>query len=133
MAKLNLAAGIGIARAPPHQKIGDSYTFDIAGRIKPTPRRLVVRGLLAKIASGEWKDISFAEYEARKISLGKGMLPPVAAVVAGKLGKDYPDTLRKQSQDAFMTKRKTKHAGAAGAIGRGASAAKALGVSVPGL
>jgi len=134
VAKLTITAGIGIARAPPHQKVGDSYTFHITpGRIRATPRRSVVRGLLAKIASGEFKDISAAEYKARKITLSKGMLPPVAAVVAEKLGASYPDTLRTQTTDAFMAKRKTKHSAAAGAVARGSAAAKLLGVSVSGL
>jgi len=131
MAKLTLTAGIGIARAPPHQKVGDSYTFHITpGRIRATPRRAVVRGLLAKIASGTYKDMSYAEYEGRKITLSKGMLPPVAAVVAEKLPGAYPDKLRTQTQEAFMTKRKTKHAAAAGIIARGAEAAKTLGVTI---
>jgi hypothetical protein len=131
MAKLTLTAGIGIARAPPHQKVGDSYTFHITpARIRATPRRAVVRGLLAKIASAEFKDISAAEYKARKITLSKGMLPPVAAVVAEKLHGAYPDSLRAQTEAAFMTKRKTKHAAAAGAVARGAKAAAELGVSV---
>ena len=131
MAKLTITKGIGIARAPPHQKVGDSYTFHITpGRIAATPRRAVVRGLLAKIASGEWDDIDYAAYIARKITLSKGMLPPVAAVVAEKLADAYPDTLRKQTQDAFMKKRKTKHAAAAGIVARGEAAAKKLGVSI---
>jgi len=131
LAKLTLTAGIGIARAPPHQKVGDTYTFHITtGRIRATPRRAVVRGLLAKIASAEFKDISAAELKARKITLSKGMLPPVAAVVAQKLGAAYPDTLRKQTEDAFMAKRKTKHAAAAGAVAKGEAAARILGVTI---
>jgi len=134
LAKLTLTAGIGIARAPPHQKVGDSYTFHITpARIRATPRRGIVRGLLAAIASGEFKDISAAEYKARKITLSKGMLPPVAAVVASKLGAAYPDTLRTQTEAAFMNKRKTRHAAAAGVVARGRAAATALGVSVAGL
>ena len=131
MAKLTLTAGIGIARAPPHQKVGDSYTFHITpARIRATPRRSVVRGLLAKIASGEFKDISAAEYKARKITLSKGMLPPIAAVVAEKLGAAYPAALREQTTAAFMTKRKTRHAAAVGIVARGEAAAKALGVTI---
>lgn len=123
MAKLTLTKSIGIASAPPHQKVGDSYTFHItAGRIGSTPRRDVVRGLLAKIASGTFKDISYSEYQKRKITMSKGMLPPVAAVVAGEMSKAYPDSLRKQTQDSFMNKRKTRHAGAAGVIARGEQA-----------
>jgi len=130
MAKLTITAGLGIARAPPHQKVGDSYTFHITpARIRATPRRAVVRGLLAKIASAEFKDISAAEYKARKITLSKGMIPPIAGVVAEKLGAAYPDSLRTQTIDAFMAKRKTRHAAAAGAVTRGAAAAKILGVS----
>jgi len=131
MAKLTLTAGIGIARAPPHQKVGDSYTFHITpARIRATPRRAIVRGLLASIASAEYKDMTFKEYTARKITLSKGMLPPIAAVVASKLPDAYPDTLRTQTQEAFMAKRKTRHAAAAGAIARGEAAAKALGVTI---
>jgi len=131
MAKLTLTAGIGIARAPPQQKVGDSYTFHITpARIRATPRRAVVRGLLAKIASAEFKDISFAEYQGRKITLSKGMLPPVAAVVAEKLPGAYPDSLRSQTQTAFMNKRKTRHAAAAGVVARGSEAARILGVSI---
>jgi len=131
MAKLTLTAGIGIARAPPHQKVGDSYTFHITpARIRATPRRAVVRGLLAKIASAEWDDIDFATYIGRKITLSKGMVPPIAAVVAEKLGKAYPDTLRKQTQDAFIKKRKTRHAAAGGIVARGEEAARKLGVSI---
>jgi len=131
MAKLTITAGLGIARAPPHQKVGDSYVFHITpARIRATPRRAVVRGLLAKIASGEYEDIDYAAYKARKITLSKGMIPPVAAVVAEKLSDAYPDSLRTQTQNAFMARRKTKHAAAAGAIARGAAAAKVLGVSV---
>lgn len=116
-------AGVGIARAPPQQKIGDSYTFHITpGRIRATPRRSVVRGLLAKIASGTFKDISYSEYQARKITLSKGMLPPVAAIVAAELPHAYPDSLRKQTQDAFMKGRKDRHAQAAGVIARGEQA-----------
>lgn len=127
MAKLTITAGIGIARAPPHQKVGDSYTFHITpARIRATPRRAVVRGLLAKIASGEWKDISFSEYKGRKITLSKGMVPPIAAVVAEKLSKEYPDKLRTQTIDAFMAKRKTKHSAAAGVVARGEAALKVL-------
>jgi len=131
MAKLTLTAGIGIARAPPQQKVGDSYTFHITpARIRATPRRAVVRGLLAKIASGEFKDISAAEYAARKITLSKGMLPPIAAVVAAKLPGAYPATLKTQTEAAFMNKRKTRHAAAAGVIARGTEAARLLGVSI---
>ena len=131
MAKLTITAGIGIARAPPHQKVGDSYTFHITpARIRATPRRAVVRGLLAKIASGEFKDISAAEYKARKITLSKGMLPPIAAVVAEKLSAAYPAALKEQTVAAFMTKRKTKHAAAAGTVARGEAAARMLGVSI---
>jgi len=127
MAKLTITAGLGIARAPPHQKVGDSYTFHITpARIRATPRRAVVRGILAKIASAEFKDISFSEYLSRKITLSRGMIPPVAAVVAEKLPKEYPDSLRKQTQDAFMAKRKTRHAAAAGVIARGEAALRVL-------
>ncbi len=129
--KGNLTAGLIIASAPPHQKVGDFHTRrKTLALIRATPRRAVVRGLLAKIASGEFKDISAAEYEARKITLSKGMLPPVAAVVAAKLGAAYPDTLRNQTIAAFMAKRKTKHAAAAAAIARGEAAAKKLGVTI---
>ena len=134
MAKLTITAGLGIARAPPHQKVGDSYTFHITpARIRATPRRAVVRGLLAKIASGEFKDLDYKAYIARKITLSKGMVPPIAAVVAEKLSGAYPSSLRDQTHDAFMTKRKTRHAAAAGVIARGHEAAAKLGVSVPGL
>jgi len=131
MAKLTLTAGIGIARAPPHQKVGDSYTFHITpARIRATPRRSVVRGLLAQIASAEFKDMSYSEYEGRKVTLSKGMLPPIAAVVAGKLPGAYPSTLKTQTEAAFMNKRKTRHAAAAGVIARGKEAARLLGVSI---
>ena len=129
--KGSLAAGLIIASAPPHQKVGDFHTRRrTLALIRATPRRAVVRGLLAKIASAEWDDINYAAYQARKITLSKGMLPPVAAVVAAKLADAYPDNLRKQTQDAFMAKRKTRHAAAQGAIARGEAAAKALGGTI---
>lgn len=131
MPKLELTRGFRIAKAPPHQKVGDSYIYRLtAARIRATPRRAVVRGLLAKIAREEWDDISYEAYMARKITLTRGMLPPVAAVVAEKLADAYPDSLRKQTRDAFMARRKTKHAAAAGVVARGEKAAKELGVTI---
>jgi hypothetical protein len=66
--------------------------------------------------------MSYGEYQARKITLSKGMLPPVANVVAAELSKAYPDSLRTQTQQAFMRKRSEKHARAAGVIARGEQA-----------
>lgn len=134
MAKLTITAGLGIARAPPHQKVGDSYTFHITpARIRATPRRAVVRGLLSALATGEWKDIDYKTYVARKTTLSKGMIPPVAAVVAAKLSEAYPSELKDQTAATFMAKRKTRHVAAAAAIARGAEAAKKLGVSIAAL
>ena len=131
MPKLEITRGFRIAKAPPHQKVGDSYIYRLtAARIRATPRRAVVRGLLAKIASAEWDDVDYATYIGRKITLTKGMVPPVAAVVAEKMPGAYPDTLRKQTQDAFMKRRKTKHAAAAGVVARGEKAARELGVTI---
>lgn len=131
MPKLELTRGFRIAKAPPHQKVGDSYIYRLtAARVRATPRRAVVRGLLAKIASGEWEDIDYAKYMARKITLTRGMVPPVAAVVAAELPGKYPDKLRTQTQDAFMARRKTRHAAAAGVVARGEKAAKELGVTI---
>ena len=129
--KGSLAAGLIIASAPPHQKVGDFHTRrKTKALVRATPRRAVVRGLLAKIASGEWSDIGYDAYLARKVTLSKGMVPPVAAVVAEKLPGMYPDSLRKQTEDAFMAKRKTRHAAAAGVIARGEQAARKLGVTI---
>ena len=131
MPKLEITRGFRIAKAPPHQKVGDSYIYRLtAARVKATPRRAVVRGLLAKIASAEWKDISYEEYMRRKITLTKGMLPPIAAVVAEKLPAAYPDTLRRQTEEAFMKRRETRHKAAAAVIKRGEEAARKLGVTI---
>ena len=127
------------AKAPPHQKAGAGYLFELTlPRIAATPRRAFVRGLLAKIAYDNYdkffpKGVStYDEYKAKRLKLGRGMLPPIAAKVREELPGKYPTELKKASFSAFQEKRKKKHEMAKAAIERGKAAAKELGVAFPG-
>lgn len=131
----NITDGLVIASAPPQQKFGDFHTRRKSlAMVRATDRRAVIRGMLAKFASGDgYGSWDSTDYDAimEKVTLGKGDLPPVAAIVQGKFAakKEALRELHKQSTTAYMVKRQVSHKAAKGTVVRGEKAAEAVGVA----
>jgi len=118
-----------VARAPPHQKVGDSYLKKkTAAMIRATPRRALVRALLTKFASGAY----FADWDrATHIALSASMRTSApAAAVQKSLSGAYPSAARKDTKDAFLLRRKTRHEAADGRLRALSEIAKVGGYTV---